>query len=295
MSFPESLRLLQILGDQATGEIDVMGGEPLLLHWMPDFAKTASERGMKVNISTNGSCRRSIVQFEDSDREKITIGVSLEGSSEKRHNAITGSGHFSLAMDTIETILALDLNFVVKTVVSRTTAPDIPNIIALLRTLGIRRYYLIHMDVLTREPAIMKEALSYPDFKIFCDQIQDTNRDMEIFTVSASCFTRELIGRPARCSGGVNKLSILPDGSVFPCNLFHGLSEFYLGNILQDDFASLWANSRLDIFREPPEHVCDNNLCVNRTSCTGGCPAHNHYHHGEFHSRDVRCDSSAGA
>jgi radical SAM protein with 4Fe4S-binding SPASM domain len=289
LSFQDSLKLLPILADQGTREIDVMGGEPLLLPWMPDFAKTASRQGMQVNISTNGSCPGSIIQFKDGDRQKITIGVSLEGSSEKRHNLITKSSHFSLAMGTIETLLSLDLNFVVKTVVSRTTVPDIRNIIDLLRSLDIRRYYLIHMDILTGNRAIMKEALSYPDFKSFCDHMQDANRDMEIFTVSASCFTKELIGHRARCSGGVNKLSVLSDGSVFPCNLFHGFSEFYLGNVLQDEFASIWENSRLDAFREPPGDICDN-MCINKGSCTGGCPAHGHYHSGYLHSRDVRCE-----
>ncbi len=263
----------------------------MLLNWIPDFVKTAARKGMEINISTNGSRPETLSKFKDSDREKITIGVSLEGSSEERHNRITGSSHFSLAVNTIETLLSLDFDVPVKTVVSRSTAPDIGNIIGLLKTLGIRRYYLIHMDILTRAPEIMSKALSFPEFKIFSDHIRESNRDMEICTVSASCFTKKMIGLPAQCSGGVNKFSVLPDGSVFPCNLFHRFPEFCLGNILQDDFASIWANPGLDAFREPSAHACDDTLCVNRAACTGGCPAHNLYHHGDLHGRDVRCES----
>jgi radical SAM protein with 4Fe4S-binding SPASM domain len=292
LSFRESLTILEILKDRGTGEIDVMGGEPLLLPWMPDFAKKASEEGMKVNISTNGSCLTAIDRFRDTDPEKITIGVSLEGSSEKRHNTVTASSHFSLAIEAIKTLLSFGLNLVVKTVVSRTTAPDIPNIISLLRELGARRYYLIHMDVLTRDPAVMKESFSYPEFKLFYDDTALVSHDMEIFPVSASCFSKEAIGQPARCSGGVNKLSILPDGSVFPCNLFHRSPDFCLGNIMKDDFLSIWANPRLKAFREYAGNTCDDHLCVNRTSCTGGCPAHGHIHSGNFNGRDVRCELS---
>lgn len=289
LSYRNSLKLLQILGDQGTDEIDVMGGEPLLLPWMPDFAKAASEKGIKVNISTNGSRPNNIIQFKECDRQKVTIGVSLEGSSERRHNAITRSSHFSLTMKTIHTLLSLDLNFVIKTVLSRSTLPDIVNIIGLLRSLGIKRYYLIHMDILTGDQAMIKEALSYADFKSFCDCMRQTNRDMEILTVSASCFSKELIGHAARCSGGVNKLSVLPNGAVFPCNLFHSFPEFCLGNILQDEFASIWDNSRLGAFREPPGDTCDK-VCINKDSCTGGCPAHGRYHGGYFDGRDVRCE-----
>ncbi|MEJ2696091.1 MAG: radical SAM protein [Candidatus Sulfobium sp.] len=294
LSLPDAMRLLRILEDQGAEEIDVMGGEPLLLPWIPFFAQKASERGMKVNISTNGSFPASMARFKDS--QNVTIGVSLEGSSEERHNTITASSHFSLAMDTIDKLISLGLDLAVKTVVSRTIAPDIPKITGLLRSLGIRRYHLIHMDILTGLPAIMKEALSYPRFSIFCDHIRDMNSDMEILTVSASCFTKELIGYPVRCSGGVNKLSILPDGSVFPCNLFHGFPDFLLGNILQDDFALLWTNPRLDTFRDAGARSCNDRFCTNRNSCTGGCPAHNRYHYGNLGGRDVRCRlSSAGS
>lgn len=292
LSFRESLELLHILADQGTGEIDIMGGEPMLMSWMPGFAKKAGEMGFKVNISTNGSRPERIVRLEEGDSERITVGLSLEGSTEKKHNAITGSSHFSLAMDTIDTILSLGLDMAVKTVVSRTTMPDIPNIIRLLREMGVRRYYLIHMDVLTRKRAMMKESLSYPEFSFFHNKMRDENRDMEISDVSASCFTKELIGSHARCSGGVNKLSILPDGSAFPCNLFHRFPEFCVGNILHGDFSSLWSNARLDIFRKPPGLVCSDIACTNRNSCTGGCPAHIYHHYGRLSGCDVRCESS---
>lgn len=248
---------------------------------------------MRINISTNGSCPAKIAAFEHLDRDKITIGVSLEGSTEERHNRVTGASHFELALNSIRTLRSLGLNFTVKTVVSRTTAPDITDIAGLLRTLGVGCYHLIHMDILTGDPSIMKEAFSYPEFMVFCDHIRDRNPDMEIFTVSASCFKKELIGRPALCQGGVNKLSILPDGSVFPCNLFHRFSEFRLGNILQDNFASIWTNQRLNAFRDPPARGCNDGLCPNRASCTGGCPAHGFYHNGNLHGRDVRCTLSS--
>lgn len=290
MSFRESLRVLRIVEDQGAREIDVMGGEPLLLSWMPDFAKAASEKGMKVNISTNGSCGGHIARFKDSNPEKVTIGVSLEGSSEEKHNAITGSPNFRPAIEAIETIQTLGLDLAVKTVVSRSTAGDINNIAGLLRRLGAKCYYLIHMDVLTRDPALLNETFSYPDFKLFCENIKVANPDMEVSTVNASCFTKELIGHPVRCSGGVNKLSIMPDGSVFPCNLFHQSPEFRLGNILRDDFASIWLNPRLKSFRAPRGRACDDRLCTNRTSCTGGCPAHCHYHYGSLSGKDIRCE-----
>ena len=49
--------------------------------------------------------------------------------------------------------------------------------------------------------------------------------------VAASGFYK--YGREAcgRCDAGIEKIAVMPDGSVFPCNLFAGFKEFRLGNI----------------------------------------------------------------
>lgn len=289
MSFDNALTLLDILLCNGIGEIDIMGGEPLLLDWMPDFVDFAIKSGRSVNLSTNGSMVDMIEKFAAPDHEKFNIGISLEGSSEAIHNRMTNSHHFYRALTSLSELVSSGLDPIVKTVVSKETMPDIQEIVNLLRDMGVKRYYLIHMDLITKDTTQKNAALGYCAFRNFYEEIKRNNQDIGIFKVNASCFEKETLPDGVRCAGGVRKLSVMPDGSVYPCNLFHHFKEFNLGNIFKDDLFTIWANPKLDLFRHCRQNRCTVNHCADRHSCTGGCPAHGYYHYGKHLEMDVRC------
>jgi radical SAM protein with 4Fe4S-binding SPASM domain len=145
------------------------------------------------------------------------------------------------------------------------------------------------MDILRKEDLIIKNAIDYTAFLGFYKKIQRENPDIAVHRVNASCFDSNSLPPGVRCAGGVRKLSVMPDGAVFPCNLFHGLKEFGLGNIFRDSFEDIWSNQRLDLFRGHRENSCSIYTCKNHASCTGGCPAHGFYHYGNSEAADIRC------
>jgi radical SAM protein with 4Fe4S-binding SPASM domain len=292
MTFDDALTLLDILSCHGIGEIDIMGGEPLLLDWMPDFVDIAIKSGRSVTLSTNGSTPDMMGRFAALDPEKFNIGISLEGSTEEKHNRLTNSHHFYRAVASVAELVSSGLDPIVKTVVSKETTADIQDIVNLLREMGVKRYYLIHMDLLTRDKTLRKAALSYCDFRDFHEEMKRNNTDMGIFRVNASCFEKESLPEKVRCAGGVRKLSVMPDGSVYPCNLFQQFEEFILGNIFEGNLFTIWANPKLDLFRHCAANSCTIADCPNRSSCTGGCPAHGYYHYGKHLEPDVRCVKS---
>ena len=109
----------------------------------------------------------------------------------------------------------------------------------------------------------MKNAIDYTAFLGFYQKIQRENPDIAVHRVNASCFDRNSLPPGVRCAGGVRKLSVMPDGAVFPCNLFHGLEGFRLGNIFRDSFEDIWSNQRLDLFRRHQENSCSIYTCKN--------------------------------
>jgi len=289
MTYERALRLLNILTDLGIAKIDIMGGEPLMVKWIFDFIRLALKRNMSVNISSNGSLPHLMKKFDGLDPDKFRIGISLEGSDEIKHNSITNSSHFNNAISSLRQLIASGLNPIVKTVVRRSSIEDIQNIIDLLKNLGVKQYYLLHMDVLTRNGSNINEALNFIDFMDFFEKIKKTKHRISILKVNASCFEKNSIPENARCSGGVKKLSILPDGSVYPCNLFHSMKDFCLGNIFEDDFRDIWMNPKLDFFRHRGENNCNTKDCSNKNSCTGGCPAHGYFHYNDMDRTDIRC------
>lgn len=289
LSYEHALDLLHILPAHDIREIDIMGGEPLLVPWMPAFVNEAIKQQFRINVSSNGSMTRAVEEMGRIKSDRCTVGISLEGSSGDRHNRVTGADHFIQAVENIKKLVLLGADPVVKTVITKSSRHDIQGIINLIRTCGGKRYYLIHMDLLSRNASLRKEVLSYPEFILFFQKIRDKNSDLQIGSVHASCFQTEALPTGSRCAGGLRKLSILPDGSVFPCNLLHGFPQFYLGNIFKDDLASFWNHPGINALQARREQGCHRVDCNHYAHCTGGCPAHCLYHFGSTHGMDIRC------
>ena len=294
MSPEHALDLLDIMLEHGILDLDIMGGESFLLPWMPSFLHAAINKGVMVNISTNGSFPHVMEEFRGLSPEKINIGISLEGSSAQTHNHLTNSAHFDKAISSISSLVAMGMNPLVKTVVTVETMPDIEAIADMLVTLGVKRYYLIHRDLLTDAAGGQPSALSYPAFLGFFQAVRSMHKEIEINKVNASCFEKATLPEGIRCAGGVRKLSVMPDGSLYPCNLFQHLPEFNLGNIFTDAFSEVWSSPRLDYFRTFEENSCGIKNCSNHSSCTGGCPAHALFHGYELHGSDIRCRNMSG-
>jgi radical SAM protein with 4Fe4S-binding SPASM domain len=291
MSRENALHLLGMLVRHGVPTLDIMGGEPFLLPWMPGYLHKAVRRGITVNISTNGSLPEVMETCRGIPPQMLNIGVSLEGSTADRHNRLTCSRNFEKAIMSIGALVSLGLNPIVKTVVSGQNRDDIQSLIDLLKRLGVSRYYLIHMDLFSRKPDDRAHAMSFLEFMRFFGRMRARNPEIAVHRVHASCFEKASLPAHVRCAGGVKKLSVMPDGSVYPCNLFQDVPEYCVGNIFTDDFHEIWSNSRLDFFRYAGRNSCRMTGCENFASCTGGCPAHGYFHGKDMSGQDIRCMS----
>ena len=289
MTFKDAMVLLDILTGNGVKVIDIMGGEPFLIPWLTDFINRGISGGISINVSTNGSMPGLLQDLKGMPRDHFNIGISLEGSAAEKHNRLTSSHNFTSAIESLKRLIDLSMDPIVKTVLSRETARDIQNIVNLIKGIGVRRYSIIHMDILSKKDAELENTFSYIAFLDFYRKIKKENPDIKIHRVHASCFDRNSLPQGVRCAGGVRKLSILPDGGVFPCNLLHNNRKFVLGNIFRDPFAEIWRHPLLDFFRTYQKNSCSIDTCKNRQACTGGCPAHGYYHYGNPDATDVRC------
>lgn len=289
MTWENAILLLEILRGHGIMQIDIMGGEPLLVEWMPEFIRTAIRLEFSVNLSTNGSRAEILLGLKDIASSKLTLGISLEGDTAEKHDCLTGSSNFRLAVQNLRLLTGHGFDPLAKTVVNTDTKGSLQKIVDILGDIGVRRYFLIHMDVLSRDETVMSKGLGYVEFLACFESLKAANPDREIFKVHASCFSSNMLPANARCAGGVLKLSLLPDGSVFPCNLFHTVGDFCLGNIFRDDFSGIWNHRKLVLFRVPRVNTCPRQDCSNLAHCNGGCPAHAYFHFGAANGPDYRC------
>ena len=134
---------------------------------------------------------------------------------------------------------------------------------------------------------------SFPQFWKFYTKLKTVMEGViEIDFVAASGFCTSKNRPRGRCNAGLTKLAVMPEGSVFPCNLLAGFKNFCLGNILNDDIEEIWGNRILKFFRDADHNICKKHQCIHYLTCRGGCPAHSCFSYGTPDRVDPRCNAS---
>ena len=287
MNKHEAFLLVDMAVKYGISEIDILGGEPLLVPWIKDFISYATDSKLAVNISTNGSLLDSVINLAETGADSLNIGFSILGFSET-HNALTGSDNFSKAIAGIKRLVSDGIEPIVKSVLMQENQGEIFDLVDYLAELGVKRYFLLHEDMIGRQDY---QALSFPEYYAFYSELKKkTDGKPDIGFVAASGFYKHGAYSKFRCDAGITKIAVMPDGSVFPCNLLAGSQNFFLGNIFRDGIEKIWRNPVLDYFRNHRvENQCINKKCLHFTNCTGGCPAHGYYFYGTMDAVDPRC------
>lgn len=287
MSAENAYELIEILTEIGIPEVDIIGGEPLLLPWMTEFIFHATELGIKINISTNGSSPDIISRLSKIPSDLLDIGFSIHGLREM-HESLTMSQSFSKAVTGIRNLISAGSSPIVKSILLPENIDEICNLVYYLKNLGVKRYYLIYEDIIGRKNFL--PYFSFAEFWDFYSKIKaDAGDTFDAGFVAASGFFSDNKSH-YRCNAGTNKIALLPDGSVFPCNLFAGFKEFYLGNIFEKGLDSIMRSEVLDFFRKYDfKNRCTKTECKHYMTCRGGCPAHSYYFYGSLDYADPRC------
>jgi len=248
--------------------LDVIGGEPTLHPHIVGFVRKAVQGGLNVNVSSNGT---NIAVLEDllDAGNNVTIGISINDREAMDRSA----GFIQKNKVVVKSIFhpAMDEAF-------------IRNILSLRP----KQFYVIYRDAL--DPNDLHACVPFHQFvSIATERFHPLQAD----TVFCSGFLPDSVTYPelaqVRCPAGTTKLGIMPDGSVYPCNLFFGKKEFLLGNILTDPIESIWHHPALVFFRAAVQNSCPETTCELHARCHGGCPAHSFAHTGRLNAPDPRC------
>jgi radical SAM protein with 4Fe4S-binding SPASM domain len=282
----DAYTLTAMLRENGSPEIDILGGEPMLVPWMSDFVHHVTGSGVTVNISTNGSLPHVVDRLSKNSTGLLNIGFSIHGLPEA-HHSLTAADNFSSAVTGIQNMIEKGKDPIVKSTLTRANANEIRPLVKYLRELGIKRYYLLYEDTIGRTD--LSSCLSYPEFMRFYTDLQNDLKPFPVGFVAASGFYKYGGKADGRCDAGIEKIAVMPDGSVFPCNLFAGFEEFRLGNIFLDGIGKIWDNPILNQFRTFHENACKRDDCRHSANCSGGCPAHSYFFYGTIDAADPRC------
>jgi len=265
-------KIVAILEKAGVTCIDILGGEPTLHPGLMNLLDVIREQQMTCNLSSNGSnvgiLHRLSARYK---KEFLRVGISLNDSA--------------LSADLHEYIVRH--HPVLKSVMTKTET--IPN--GCERYLGLAEidYFILYMDAVDRQD--LENSLPFDSFYRELGRLKKIYRGLEgVFC--AGFIPNQADNYPLksiRCPAGTAKLSILADGSVYPCYLLFRYPEFALGNILRDDFQKIWQSPILDFFRLFMENHCPDTGCTLFPACHGGCPAMSYIFYHDLDAPEPRC------
>jgi len=262
-------RLVGAMCDSGIGEIDLLGGEPTLHPDVTSLVDIPARRGMNVFLSTNGANVELLNRLAESfDSRTFSIGVSIHGEiSDGLHDFI--ERHNPL----LKSVCAGEVS--------------IPDVAAGYVKSG-KRYRLLYRDVLVGND--LRDVGPFHDYLKRVTILKAQYHNIEgVYCQGFVPCEGHAIPAGIRCPAGTTKLTVLPDGAVYPCYLFVRRREFMLGNLLTDDFRGIWENPVLAFFREFRKNSCPDVACDLHASCRGGCPAVSLMIHGDLNAPDPRC------
>lgn len=268
----ESYRVLirSMVSSGITG-LDVLGGEPTLHPHLHEMLSLCGAHGIRTTLSTNGLNVEALHVLSGMvESGFLRIGVSLndEGVSDALNEYILAHRPLLKSVCTADRV--------------------IPG--AARAYLGNPRieYFLIYLDTLSREDL----AKSMPFYEFFDRLTWLTALHGNVKGVYCSGFVTDQEDsrvQRVRCPAGTTKLSVMPDGDIYPCYLLMDHREFRLGNIRDDTFSSIMSRPVLQLFRRYEGNPCSQSGCALIGSCHGGCPAISLRINGTLSCADPRC------
>jgi radical SAM protein with 4Fe4S-binding SPASM domain len=248
--------------------IDIIGGEPTMHPGIVRIISDASFHGFSVNISSNGDDLGTLEEIVKTGGD-VSLGISIND----RQTLDRCSAFIRKRKPAVKTVFSRGLD---------------PGMIDEILALGPKQFYLIYRDA-----GCWEDLTAGLPFDRFLDAVRRLSGTRNIGTVFCSGFIPDTKQNPelgtARCPAGATKLGVMPDGSVYPCNLFFGKKEFILGNILSDPFDTIWHHPALDFFRVYSGNKCPQKDCELHARCHGGCPAQALVISGDLAAPDPRC------
>lgn len=278
MTTEEVKRIIDKIVDQAkVPTVSFTGGEPTLRRDLPELIAYAKSRDMRVNLITNGTlCAKADFVARLKEAGLNSAQVSLEAAEAEIHNRVVGNPRaFAQTVQGIKNLKAAGIHTHTNTTINQHNVNHLHALIDFLADLG-QEYLSMNMVIRTGEAVGADEPseIGYRDIGPLVLSLKQHTEERGLRFVWYSPVPYCLFN-PAQhglgsqsCAAADGLLSVNPAGDVLPCSSF----ERGLGNLLRDDFSTIWNARTAKYWRNkdflPPDcHGCDL-----ADLCCGACP-----------------------
>lgn len=253
------------------------GGEPTLRSDLPKLIRYAEDRGLVSGVVTNGRKLKDTDFVDDLLKAGIDhIQITIESHDEQVHDRITGvKGSWRETVEGLKNTIASPVYTITNTTLNQYNASDILETIQYLHSLGLEEFACNGLIYSGKAPEIAKDfALDEVKLAPLLTKIRDyaltLGMNLIWYTPTQYCIFNPLeleLGIKS-CTACRISMCVEPTGAVIPCQSYFK----QLGNILKDDWKSLW-NHPLCLEIRNKKYVPDKcEDCIQLDICGGGCP-----------------------
>ena len=275
MSLEEWMRVLDKLRDIGVPHVCFTGGEATVSPHLKALIEKAEDLGIITGLLTNGrklSDREFMKGLCDAGLDHVQI--TIESHDEKIHDRMVGvEGAFKETVEGIRNAVAEDVYLVTNTTLCALNAEAIEETIEFLHGLGVRQFAMNSFINTGRAPdsglGIDEEDLE-PILGLVTEKAEEVGMRFIWYSPTQYCVLNpaELGVGFKRCTAAEYNICIEPDGAVLPCQSYYKPA----GNILKDEWKSIWESPLFLAIRNRTELPEDCKECPDMDVCGGGCP-----------------------
>jgi molybdenum cofactor biosynthesis enzyme MoaA len=142
-SYSECCRTIDRIAEYAPAIVVLGGGEPLWRRDVFDIIRHSTDRGLEVDLATNGTLIDEAMAERIRDAGVRRVSVSIDGADAATHDTFRGhQGAFDAAIRGIGLMKKLGVGTGINTTISRHNAHQLLDILALASGLGVRAFHL---------------------------------------------------------------------------------------------------------------------------------------------------------
>lgn len=268
--FPGELstgEVFTVMDDLRTFGVPVLilsGGEPLLRDDIFEVSRRAKSMGFYVGLSTNGTLidHRNIDAIDAAAYDYV--GVSIDGMRETHDRFRRLEGAFDASLKGIRLCLERGIKVGLRFTMTQDNAAELPQLLALMESEGIDKFYLSHLNYAGRGNRNRKSDVVHRTTRWAMDLLFDacwkdakSARRREFVTGNndadgvyllhwAKCHAPDKVSRLRRMlaewggnSSGVNIANIDNLGNVHPDTFWW---HYDLGNVRERPFSEIWSD-----------------------------------------------------
>jgi len=214
------------------------GGEPFVRPDLPELIRLITEtHGVELIILTNATLfvgPRKVL-LDGLDRTKVRFQVSLDGSTPTINDPIRGKGSFTAALSGLQELSRRGFDITLTTVVTGANLSDLPNLVRLASSAGLRSQHLMWMHRRGRVTEAQKARCHSTEQLIAATRVvkQEADRHGIVLDNAASFELRANATAGVKFdlgNAGWQSLCVYADGQVYPSAAFANHKPLWCGD-----------------------------------------------------------------